>query len=89
MNAEILSEEMQKRPPTELVTVRRWQRSATAKGIWGILTKCGVTESMTVRRVYDGPSCMFVMNLREVVPVPILQEFYCFETKTLDGPLGL
>ena len=40
---------MQKRPPTELVTVRRWQRSAVAEGRWGSLTKCGVTESMTVR----------------------------------------
>ena len=58
MNAEILSEEMQKRPPTELVTVHRWKRSASAKGRWGSLTKCGVTESMTVRRVYVGPFCL-------------------------------
>ena len=49
MNAEILRKEMQKRPPTELVTVRRWQHSAAAEGRWGSLTKCGVTESMTVR----------------------------------------
>ena len=49
MNAEILSEEMQKRPPTELVTVRRWQRSAAAEGRWGSLTKCGVTKLVTVR----------------------------------------
>ncbi|TMW80088.1 hypothetical protein EJD97_010026 [Solanum chilense] len=47
---------MQKRPPTELVMVRRWQHSAAAEGRWGSLTKCGVTESMTDRRAYDGPS---------------------------------
>ena len=52
MNAEILSEEMQKRPPTELMTVRRWQRSAAAEGRWGSLTKCGNTKLMTVRRGY-------------------------------------
>ncbi|TMW83336.1 hypothetical protein EJD97_002055 [Solanum chilense] len=86
---------MQKRPPTELVTdrhtcaVRRWQRSAAAEGRWVSLTKCGVTESMTVCRVYDGLSCRFVMKFREVVPVPIFQEFKCFRTKTLDGPLCL
>ncbi|TMW95811.1 hypothetical protein EJD97_008310 [Solanum chilense] len=80
---------MQKRPPTELVTVRRWHRSEAAEGRWGSLTKCGVMESMTVRRVYDGPSCRFVMKFREVVPVPIFQEFKYFETKTLDGPLCL
>ncbi|TMW88498.1 hypothetical protein EJD97_018497 [Solanum chilense] len=40
-----------------LVTVRRWQRSAAVEGRWGSLTKCGVTESMMVRRVHDGPSC--------------------------------
>ncbi|TMW98329.1 hypothetical protein EJD97_004185 [Solanum chilense] len=77
---------MQKRPPTELVTDRRWQRSAAAEGRWGSMTKCGVTESMTVRHVYDGPSCRFVMKFREVVPVPIFQEFKCCEMKTLDGP---
>ena len=70
-----------------LVTVRRWQRSAAAEGRWGSLTKCGATVFMTVRRVYDGPSCRFVMKFREVVPVPIFQEFKCFETKTLNGPL--
>ena len=72
-----------------LVTVCRWQRSAATEGRWESLTKCGATESMTVRRVYDGPSCRFVMNFREVVPVPIFQEFKCFKTKTLDGPLRL
>ena len=55
----------------------------------GSLTKCGATEFMTIRRVYDGLSCRFVMKFREVVPVPIFQEFKCFETKTLDGPLCL
>ncbi|TMW80799.1 hypothetical protein EJD97_015016 [Solanum chilense] len=80
---------MQKRPLTELMTVCRLQRSAAAEGRWGRLTKCGVTESITVRRVYNGPSCRFVMKFREVVPVPIFQEFKCFETKTLDGPLCL
>ena len=64
--------------------VRRLQRSATAEGRWGSLTKCGVTESMTVRRVYDVPSCRFVMKFREVVLVPIFQEFKFFEMKTLD-----
>ncbi|TMX04338.1 hypothetical protein EJD97_009701 [Solanum chilense] len=78
---------MQKRPPTELVTVRRWQRSATAEVIWGSLTKCGVTESVTDRRSHDGPSCRFFMKIREVAPVPIFQEFKCFGTETLDGPL--
>ena len=75
---------MQKRPPAELVTVRRWQRSATAEGRWGSLTKCGVTESVTNIRVHDGPSCRFVMKFREVVLVPIFQEFKFFEMKTLD-----
>ena len=84
-----LSEEMQKRPPTELVRIRSWQRSVAAEGRWGSLTKCGVTESMKVRRFYDGPSCKFVMKLIQVVPVTIFQECKCFETKTLDGPLCL
>ena len=72
-----------------LVTVRRWKHSVAADGRWGSLTKCGVTESKTVCRVYDGLSCRFVMKFREVVPIPIFQEFKCFETKTLDGPLCL
>ena len=72
-----------------LVMVRRWQRSAAAEGRWGSLTKCGVTKLVTVRRVYDGPSCRFVMKFREVIPVPIFQELKCFGTKTLDGPLCL
>ena len=89
MNAEILREEMQKRPPTELVTVSRWQHSAAAEGRWGRLTKCGVTKLVTVHRVYDGPSCRFVMKFREVIPVPRFQELKYFEKKTLDGPLCL
>ncbi|TMW85639.1 hypothetical protein EJD97_022779 [Solanum chilense] len=86
---------MQKRPPTELMTVRRamtvrrWQRSEAAEGRWGSLTKCGVMKLVTVRRAYDGPSCRFVMKFREVIPVPRFQELKCFETKTLDGPLCL
>ena len=72
-----------------LVTVRRWQHSAAAEGRWGSLTKCGVTKLLTVRRVYDGPSCIFVMKLREVIPVSIFQELKCYGTKALDGPLCL
>ena len=84
-----LSEEMQKRPPTELVMVRRWQRSAATEGRWGSLTKCWAMEFMTVRRVYDGLSYRFVMKFREVVPVPKFQEFKCFGKETFDGPLCL
>ncbi|TMX02571.1 hypothetical protein EJD97_021045 [Solanum chilense] len=72
-----------------LVTVRRWQCSVSAKGRWGSLTKCGVTESVTDRRIYDGLSCRFIMKFREVVPVPICQEFKCFGMDTPDGPLCL
>ncbi|TMX03022.1 hypothetical protein EJD97_018776 [Solanum chilense] len=61
-----------------LATVCRWQCSVTTEGIWGILTKCGVMESVTDRRIHDGPSCRFVMKIREVVPVPIFEEFKCF-----------
>ena len=90
-----LSKEMQKRPPRSLwwsimlVTVRRWHRSAEAKRRWRSLTKCGVTKLVKVRRVYDGPSCRFVMKFREVIPVSIFQELKCFGTKALDGPLCL
>ncbi|TMX04545.1 hypothetical protein EJD97_007652 [Solanum chilense] len=80
---------MQNRPPTKLVTVRRWQHSAAAEVRWGSLTKCGVTESSMVHHAYDGPSCRFVMKLREVIPVPIFHEFMFFGTKTLDGLLWL
>ena len=72
-----------------LVTVRRWQHSAAAEGRWGSLTKCGVTKLVTVHRVYDGPSCRFVVKFREVIPVPIFQELKCYGTKALDGPLCL
>ncbi|TMW86315.1 hypothetical protein EJD97_021585 [Solanum chilense] len=72
-----------------LVTVRRWQRSAATERRWGSLTKCGVTECMTDRRIHEGPSCRFIIKFREVVPVPIFQEFKCFGTETLDGPFGL
>ena len=84
-----LSEEMQKRPPTELVTVRRWQRIAAAEGIWGSLTKCGVTKIVALRHFYDGPSYIFVMKFREVIPIPIFHELKCFGAKTLDGSLCL
>ena len=75
--------------PVMPMTARRWQRSAAAEGRWGSLTKCGVTKLVTIRRVYDGPSCRFVMKFREVIPVPIFQELKCFGTKALDGPLCL
>ncbi|TMW96427.1 hypothetical protein EJD97_007379, partial [Solanum chilense] len=65
-----------------LVKVRRWHRSVAAEGRWGIMTKCGVMECVTDRRSHDGPSCWFVMKIREVVPVPKFQEFKCFGTKT-------
>ena len=92
MNAEILSEEMHKRPPTELVTVCRWQRSEAAEGRWGSLTKCGITKLVTVRPGYDGPSCRFVVKIRELIPVSRFQELKYFETRPLtdrcayDGP---
>ena len=72
-----------------LGTVCRWQRSAGGEGIWASLTKCGVTKLVTVRRVYDGPSCRFVIKFREVIPIPIFQELKCFGTKALNGPLYL
>ncbi|TMW85774.1 hypothetical protein EJD97_022521 [Solanum chilense] len=78
---------MQKRPPTELMTVRRWQRSADVEERWGSLTRCGITKIVTVRRGSDGPSSRFVVKIREVIPVPRFQELKCFRTKTLDGPL--
>ncbi|TMX01488.1 hypothetical protein EJD97_024418 [Solanum chilense] len=53
-----------------LVTVRRWQRSAAAQGRWGSLTKCGVTENVTDLHSHDGPSCRFVMKIREVAQYP-------------------
>ena len=56
--------------------------------------KCGVTKIMTVRHGYDGPSCRFVVKIREVIPVPRFQELY-FETRpstdscAYDGPSHL
>ncbi|TMX05624.1 hypothetical protein EJD97_014009 [Solanum chilense] len=76
-------------PPTELVTVRRWHRSEAAKGIWGSHSKCGVTECETDRHSHDGPSCWFIMKIREVVPVPKFQEFKFYGTETLDGKMCL
>ena len=67
-----------------LVTVRRWQRSVAGEGRWGSLTKCGVTECVTDRRRLDGPSCWFIMKIREVVIVPKFQEFKCYGMETLD-----
>ncbi|TMW93840.1 hypothetical protein EJD97_011092 [Solanum chilense] len=67
-----------------LVTVRRWQRTVAAEERWGSLTKCGVTECVTDRRIHNGPSCWFVMKFREVATVPKFQEFKCFGTDTLD-----
>ena len=84
----------EKLPPRELVTVRRWHRSEAAEGRWGSLTKCGVTKLVTVRRVYDGPSCRFVMKFI-VIPVPRFQELKYFETRpsmdrcAYDGPSHL
>ena len=92
LNAEILSEELQKRPPTELMTVRRWQRSAAAEGKWGSLTMYGITKLVTVCHGYDSPSCRFVVKIREVIPVPRFQELKCFGTRpstdccAYDGP---
>ncbi|TMW95239.1 hypothetical protein EJD97_009196, partial [Solanum chilense] len=64
-------------------TVCRWQRSAAAEGRWGSLTKCGITESMTVRRVYDGPSCRFVMKFKEVVQYPYSKSLSVLEQRPL------
>ncbi|TMW80846.1 hypothetical protein EJD97_014458, partial [Solanum chilense] len=51
-------------------TVHRWQRSKAAEGRWGSLTNCGVTNLVTVRRGYDGPSSRFVVKFREVIQYP-------------------
>ncbi|TMX00390.1 hypothetical protein EJD97_000892, partial [Solanum chilense] len=73
-------------------TVSRLQRSAAAEGRWGSLTKCGVTESMTVRRVYDGPSCRFVMKFIEVIQYPYSKSLSVLERRpstdhcAYDGP---
>ena len=52
------------------VTVRRWQHREAAEGRWGSLTKCGITKLVTVRHGYDGPSCRFVVKIREVIQYP-------------------
>ena len=72
-----------------LVTVRRWQCREAAEGRWGSLTKCGITKLLTVRHGYDGPSCRFVVKIREVIPIPRFQELEVFWNETLDGPLCL
>ena len=57
--------------------------------------KCGVTKIMTVRHGYDGPSCRFVVKIREVIPVPRFQELKYFEMRpstdrcAYDGPSHL
>ena len=77
------------------VMVRRWQRGEAAEGRWGSLTKCGITKLVTVRHGYDGPSCRFVVKIREVIPVPRFQELKYFETRpstdhcAYDGPSHL
>ena len=54
--------------------------------------KCEVTKIMTVRHGYDGPSCRFVVKIREVILVPRFQELKYFETRpstdrcAYDGP---
>ena len=78
-----------------LVTVRRWKCSVAAEGRWGSLTKCGITKLVTVRRGSDGPSCRFVVKIREVIPVPRFHELKYFETRpstdccAYDGPSHL
>ena len=69
-----------------LVTVRRWQRSEVAEGRWEVWPSVGLRSPWRSVVSMNGPSCRFVMKFRKVVPVPIFQEFKCFETKTLDGP---
>jgi len=71
------------------VTVRRWHHSEAAEERWGSLTKCWVTKCVTDRRSRDGLSCWFVVMIREVVPVPIFQEFKCYGTETFDEPFCL
>ena len=75
-----------------LVTVCRWQRSAAAEGRWGSLTKCEVTKLVTVRCVYDGPSCRFIMKFREVIQYPYSKSWSVLERRpstyrcAYDGP---
>ena len=50
---------------------------------------------MTVRHGHDGPSCKFVVKIREVIPVPRFQELKYFEMRpsmdryAYDGPSHL
>ena len=89
---------MQKKPPTELmtvlvlVTVRRWQCSAAAEGRWGSLTKCGITKLVTFCRGSDSPSCRFVVKIREVIQYPDSKSWSVLERRpstdrcAYDGP---
>ena len=69
-----------------LVTVRRWQCSELLKEDGEVWPSVGLRS---LWRVYNGPSCRFVMKFREVISVPIFQELKCFEMKALDRPLCL
>ena len=96
MKAEVFEQEIQKRYHLRSfwrsvvpVTVRRWHRSEAAEGRWGSLTKCGFMKCMMYCCSRDGPSWWFVVMIREVVPVLKFQEFKCYGTETLDGPLCL
>ena len=74
------------------MTVRRWQRREAAEGRWGNLTKCGITKLVMVHHGYDGPSCRFVVKIREVILEPRFQELTCFGMRpstdrcAYDGP---
>ena len=74
------------------VMVRRWQHREASEGRWGSLIKCGIMKLVTVHRGSDGPSCRFIVKIREVIPVPRFQEFNCFGTRpstdrcAYDGP---
>ena len=71
------------------VMVRWLHCIETFEGRWWCLTKCGVTDWVMDRRSHDGPSCWFIMKIRDVVPVPKFQEFKCYWTETLDKLLCL
>ena len=51
--------------------------------------KMGKSDQVWDYEACDGPSCRFIVKIREVIPVPRFQELKYFETKTLDGPLCL
>ena len=69
------------RPADSSWSSRKWSQYPDSKS-------CSVLERRpsTDRCAYDGPSCMFVMKFREVIPVPIFQDSMFFGTKTIDGP---